>query len=306
MLDPAIAEAARVGADIVLANDPDADRLAVAVPAGDGTARWRVLSGDELGAILGDHLLARAGATARTAGDGTPAPVVATSIVSSTLLAKLAEASGARFVETLTGFKWIARAADGMPGARLLFGYEEALGYAVSDAVRDKDGISAGLLAAELAAAGLAAGRPLTARLDELEQRFGVHLTSQWSLRLDGEAAAAQLAATLGRWQSTPPRALAGMPVAEAIDLERGLGALPPAPGVLLRFGGWVAHGNGDRALRARVIVRPSGTEPKLKVYLEVVVPPGAVAGAGLAAARAAASRQMSRLRVAVAEALTP
>jgi phosphomannomutase len=339
VLDLALAEASRRGADLVIANDPDADRLAVAVPvaAGDGAGQlagtkdparggsagrdaagpstvgggWRVLSGDEVGALLGDHLIRRR--AARVGRDGA-VPVVATSIVSSSLLAKIAAAAGVTFAETLTGFKWIARAADKVPGGRLLFGYEEALGYAVCPAVRDKDGLSAALLVAELCAATRAAGRSLAELLDDLHERFGVHLTSQWSLRLSGPDAHERLVAVVERWRHRPPERLGGLEVREVVDLERPRPDLPPTTGVLLRL---VAADGGDgvRApMSARVVVRPSGTEPKLKAYLEVVTAPaarapapgGEGASAGLAAARTAAAVVMVSLRDDVAAALGP
>ena len=175
-LDLALADAVRLGADLVLANDPDADRLAIAVPDPSRGA-WRMLSGDELGVLLADHVLA-----ATSGGDR----LVATTIVSSTMLSAMARAAGVAYVETLTGFKWIARAALRRPGSRLVFGYEEALGYQVGDAVSDKDGLSAALVAAEIAARAKAEGTSLWDRLDGLASRFGVHATAQWSLRLEG------------------------------------------------------------------------------------------------------------------------
>jgi phosphomannomutase len=304
VLDLALARAAMVDADVVLANDPDADRLAVAVPGAGGD--WRVLSGDELGWLLGDELIARHAATASAVGGGIP--VVACSIVSSTLLSEVAAAAGTCFAETLTGFKWIARAADPVPAGRLLFGYEEALGYAVTPAVRDKDGLTAALLVAELAAAAREEGRPLTARLDALALRFGVHLTSQWSLRLEGGGAHERLLGLVDRWRNAAPQHLGDFTVVEVDDLERGLHGLPPTPGVSLRL--TCEEGSGEagdsRTISARVVVRPSGTEPKLKCYLEVVVPrPQAVAagddGSRLEEDRSLASREMASLRAAVA-----
>ena len=175
-LDLALADAQRLGADLVLASDPDGDRLAVAVPGPQGT--WRTLTGDQVGALLG------ASALERTAGDAAPGNrLVASTIVSATLLAKITAAAGARYAETLTGFKWIVRAADHLPGTRFIFGYEEALGYAVGDVVRDKDGIGAALAMLAVAAEAKAAGRSVLDRYDELEKAHGVHLTSQVTLR---------------------------------------------------------------------------------------------------------------------------
>ncbi len=175
-LDLALALAAeREAADLVIANDPDADRLAVAAPMGPDRT-WRPLTGDELGGLLADHLL-------RTRPHGTD-DVVATTVVSSRLLARLAAAAGVGFAEVLTGFKWVVRAPG--PGQRLLFGYEEALGYSVGGLVRDKDGISAGLVVAELVP-GLRADRAtLQDRLDDLHRRHGVHATGARSRRIEG------------------------------------------------------------------------------------------------------------------------
>ena len=173
-LDLALADARRLGAELVVASDPDGDRLAVAVPEPAGG--WRVLTGDQVGALLGASLLERTA-------DVPEVRLVASTIVSATLLAKIAAAAGARYAETLTGFKWIARAADGTPGARFLFGYEEALGYEVGDVVRDKDGIGAALAMLWLATSAKAAGRSVLGVYDELEMGHGVHLTSQLTLR---------------------------------------------------------------------------------------------------------------------------
>lgn len=239
-MDLAMALAEKVGADVLVANDPDADRCAVGVPGPHG---WRMLRGDEVGALLGDFLL-------RTGKEGT----YAASIVSSSLLGRMAAAHGRPYEETLTGFKWIGR----IPG--LAFGYEEALGYCVDPTrVRDKDGVSALLLVAQLAAELKAAGRTLVDRLDEIAAEHGVHATDQLSVRvtdlsLIGEA--------MARLRSQPPTELGGLAVEQVEDLSEGSEALPPTDGLRYRL----AEG-------ARVIVRPSGTEPKLKCYLEVVVP---------------------------------
>jgi phosphomannomutase len=272
-LDLAFAEARRIAADVVLANDPDGDRLAVAFP--DRGGDYRMLTGDELGSLLGDYLLTRTHGTDR---------LVATTIVSSSLLASLAAEAGVGYAETLTGFKWIARAAAAHPGRRLVFGYEEALGYAVTDAVADKDGLSAALVTAELAATEKAAGRTLADRLDDIAARLGVHVTSQVSLRRQDEGAIAEFAATTARLRAHPPRALAGLAVTDVVDYARPTVDLPPSDVVALRLG-----------QTARVVVRPSGTEPKLKAYLEVVTePPGR---AGLDAARRLAQATLAALR---------
>jgi len=272
-LDRALALAAEVDADLVLAVDPDADRCCVAVPgprAGAGPDGWRVLTGDELGAVLGERLAA-GGA------------VLACSVVSSQLLAEVARAHGARFSPALTGFKWIAR----VPG--LTFGYEEAIGYCVApDVVRDKDGISASVLVAAIALEEAGRGRTLLDVLDDLARRHGVHATGPVSLRVDDLA---RIPAAVRRLREAPPRTLGGSAVTSVEDLADGVDGLPPTDGLRFR----TADG-------ARVVVRPSGTEPKLKCYCEVVVPAGP-GDEGLAAARAQAEARLDALRTDVAAA---
>jgi phosphomannomutase len=248
-LDLALGLAAATDADVVLANDPDGDRLAVAVPTGGGPAgAWRVLSGDEIGVLLADWLLEQGSGADR---------LVVTTIVSSSMLGRLAAARGVEFAETLTGFKWIVRPGFARPDLRFVFGYEEALGSCVGTLVHDKDGISAALAFAHLVAAERARGRSVVDRLDDLARDLGVHVTGQRSIALteglDGDAAVDRLAAA-------PPATLAGRPVTEVDDLRIG-GELPATDGIALR-------GEG-----VRLIVRPSGTEPKLKCYAEAVVP---------------------------------
>lgn len=252
-LDLALADAEQARADLVLANDPDADRLAVAVPAPAGGG-FRVLTGDELGALIGDHLMATTAGADR---------LVATTVVSSSMLSALAEWYGVAYVETLTGFKWIARAARLRPGHRLLFGYEEALGYAVSTVVADKDGLSAALVVADMAARAKHEGGSLPERLDALEALVGVHSTAQWSLRLPGSDAMEVMASLMAHWRSAPPSRLAGLQVTEVRDLAQGDGELPASDVLVLRLSGL-----------GRVVLRPSGTEPKLKAYLEATSGP--------------------------------
>jgi phosphomannomutase len=226
-------------ADLVLANDPDSDRLAVA-------CQGRVLTGDEVGVLLADHLL-------RTRPD--EPGLVATTIVSSSMLQRIAERAVVPYAETLTGFKWIMRAGD-----PIRFGYEEALGYAVAaDIVRDKDGISAALIFAELATELKASGRTVLDRLDELYASFGVHATAQLSVRVEDQA---EIAEMMARLRAADLRSVAGRRVIEHRDLLTDPGDLPSTDLVLLRLAG------------GKVVVRPSGTEPKLKAYLEVVEPP--------------------------------
>lgn len=238
-MDLAFAQARVTDPDLIIANDPDADRCAAAVKDG---ADWRMLRGDEVGALLAAHLV-------RRGARGT----FAESIVSSSLLGRIAEKAGLPYEETLTGFKWIARVED------LRYGYEEALGYCVDpEGVRDKDGITAALLLTELASELKEAGRTLLDLLDDLAVEHGLHATDQLSVRVEDLSL---IADAMRRLREQPPTALAGLPVTKAEDLTQGTDKLPPTDGLRYTLDG------------ARVIVRPSGTEPKLKCYLEVVVP---------------------------------
>ncbi len=263
-MDLAMALAAEVGADVVVANDPDADRCAVAVPDAHG---WRMLRGDEVGALLGDFLL-------RNGRQG----VYANSIVSSSLLGALAAAHGQPHQETLTGFKWIGRVEG------LAFGYEEALGYCVApDLVRDKDGVSALLLVVELAARLKAEGRTLTDRLDDIAREHGLYATDQLSVRVTDLSL---IADAMARLRTAPPTSLGGLAVERVDDLAEGSADLPATEGLRFRL-----------ADHARVIVRPSGTEPKLKAYLEVVVPVEADEQDGVYAARISAVGRLDAIR---------
>ncbi|MFF1452060.1 phospho-sugar mutase [Streptomyces sp. NPDC058274] len=246
-MDLAFAKAREVEPDLIIANDPDADRCAAAVKDG---AEWRMLLGDEVGALLAEHLV-------RRGARGT----FAESIVSSSLLGRIAEKAGLPYEETLTGFKWIAR-VDG-----LRYGYEEALGYCVDpEGVRDKDGITAALLIAELASelkagsadGSVAGGRTLLDLLDDIAVAYGLHATDQLSVRVEDLSL---IARAMQRLREEPPTRLAGLAITKSEDLTQGTDKLPPTDGLRYTLDG------------ARVIVRPSGTEPKLKCYLEVVVP---------------------------------
>ncbi|CAL9511126.1 putative phosphomannomutase [Streptomyces sp. enrichment culture] len=260
-MDLAFARARETDPDLIIANDPDADRCAVAVRDG---ADWRMLRGDEVGALLAAHLVARGA-------HGT----FAESIVSSSLLGRIAGKAGLPHAETLTGFKWIAR-VDG-----LRYGYEEALGYCVDpDGVRDKDGITAALLVTELASVLKERGRTLLDLLDDLAVEHGLHATDQLSVRVEDLSV---IGDAMRRLRERPPARLAGLPVTNAEDLTRGAGTLPPTDGLRYTLDG------------ARVIVRPSGTEPKLKCYLEVVVP--VTAREALPAARAKAADLLASLK---------
>ncbi|MGW0578889.1 phospho-sugar mutase [Streptomyces sp. NPDC002920] len=252
-MDLAFAQARASAPDLIVANDPDADRCAVAVPDGGD---WRMLRGDEVGSLLAAHLVRR-GARG----------VFAESIVSSSLLGRIAEKAGLPHEETLTGFKWIARVEG------LRYGYEEALGYCVDpEGVRDKDGITAALLITELASELKEQGRTLLDLLDDLAVEHGLHATDQLSVRVQDLSVIARAMEQLRR---QPPASLAGLSVTRAEDLAQGTDRLPPTDGLRYTLDG------------ARVVVRPSGTEPKLKCYLEVVVPVAAHDGLPEARGRA-------------------
>jgi phosphomannomutase len=267
VIDLALASAQEIGADLVIANDPDADRCAVAAII-DG--RWRMLLGDELGVLLGEDAL-------RRGVRGT----YACSIVSSSLLSVIAAAYGQPFVHTLTGFKWIGR----VPG--LAYGYEEAIGYCVDPkAVPDKDGISALVVVLQLAASLKAERRSIGDRLDEIAQRYGVYETDQMSVRV---ADLTIITAAMARLRANPPTRLAGMPTA-IVDLAAGSGELPPTDAVLI---------TGETI---KVVVRPSGTEPKLKCYLEAHLP--AARSADLIAARAKTGSLVAAIRSEMSAAL--
>lgn len=250
--DELLALAADVDADVAIALDPDADRCAVGICGPDG---WRMLTGNETGWLLGDYLLSRLPAgRAATA-------VAASSVVSSRMLVGIAQHYGARHVETLTGFKWLARADSDLPGTTLIYAYEEAIGYCVDpDAVRDKDGISAAVLACDLVAALRDRGGSVTDALDKLARRHGVHVTDAVTRRV---ASPAEAAAVMSRLRADPPGVLAGFTVT-ATDLLHRNGQVTDA----LEFTG--EHDGTS----VRVVVRPSGTEPKLKCYLEVARAP--------------------------------
>ncbi|MFD9812911.1 phospho-sugar mutase [Streptomyces sp. NPDC059080] len=261
----ATARAAGPGVGLVIANDPDADRCAVAVPAPGTDAGWRMLRGDEVGALLAAHLVSKQAS-------GT----FATTIVSSSLLSRIAAASALPYEETLTGFKWLAR-VDG-----LRYAFEEALGYCVDpEGVRDKDGITAALLITELAAELKQSGRTLADLLDDLAVEYGLHATDQLSVRVEDLSL---ITDAMRRLREAPPATLAGLPVSAAEDLARGTASLPPTDGLRYTLSGAPGHG----VTAGRVVVRPSGTEPKIKCYLEVVLPVASAEGLPEARERAA------------------
>ncbi|MCU1363685.1 MAG: Phosphomannomutase [Acidimicrobiaceae bacterium] len=266
-LDLAIATATAHDAELIIANDPDADRLGAAVRTASG---WRVLRGDEIGWLLASSLLAEIKEKGET---------VATTIVSSSLLEVMAASAGVPCVTTLTGFKWISRAAgEGVLG----FGYEEALGFAVDPCVADKDGLSAALALSSLAHSLALEGVTLIERLDELEERFGVHATAQLSLRAGGPEDLPKIRSAVERLVREPPSVLGDLDVSEVVELNRGWRGLSPTEGVVL-----VLQAMG------RVIVRPSGTEAKLKAYLEITPP----RDGSLAHQRAAAQERLDAVK---------
>ena len=240
-IDLALATARAHNADLVIANDPDADRCAAAIKGRDG--QWRMLRGDELGVIFGEWI-------ARTSPRGT----FGNSIVSSSILRKISAHYGIDFKEVLTGFKWLAKIED------LAFGYEEAIGYAVdSETVNDKDGISAAIFLAQIATDLAAVGKDLNDLLDEVWLRHGFHATEQISIRVADMSAITNLLAGL---RSNPPQEIAGRSVESIDDLAAPTDGLPPTDGLRL----WLSGG-------VRIIIRPSGTEAKLKCYIEVITP---------------------------------
>lgn len=269
--DLLLALAESVDADVAIANDPDADRIAIGIKDSDG--RWRLLSGDEAGCLLAVRVL---NGLDRMVDDD---PLVATTIVSSSLLSAIAAAHDVRYDETLTGFKNIVRAGDGA-GTGLIYGYEEALGICADpQAVRDKDGISAAVLAADFAATLKSGGRSLRTELDCLARAHGLHLTDQLSVRVSDPA---EIADAMARLRAAMPQSLLGKDILLCQDL------LPETDAVLLR------------TKRTKVVVRPSGTEPKLKCYLEYVarVPRGI---GDLSDIRAEGRQQLALLRTEIA-----
>ncbi|MFD5869067.1 phospho-sugar mutase [Corynebacterium sp. NPDC060344] len=288
-LDLAFELARERGADVIIAADPDADRCSVAIPDAGVDGGWRQLSGDEIGALLGEMVAAQVEAEHMGAGssssNGDAQPALANSIVSSRLNARIAADHGLAHATTLTGFKWIA----GTPG--MVFGYEEAIGYCTDPTqVRDKDGVTAAVRVADLVAALKAGGRGPADLLDDLARAHGLHKTAPLTFRVDDVALIAE---GMARLRANPPATLAGSEVTAVHDLSDGWNGLPPTDGLML------LTADDDR-----VIARPSGTEPKLKCYLEVIVP---VEGAGASSGDDAAvpvphDEAAARLRTIAAE----
>jgi len=266
-MDLALKLASEVGADVIVANDPDADRAAVGVRDGES---YRMLTGDQVGVLLADFLL-------RRGVQGT----YGSSIVSSDLLGRQAAAHGQPWEQTLTGFKWLGKIPT------LVFGYEEALGYSVApDIARDKDGVSAIITVLEMAAELKADGRTLIDRLDDVYREHGLHGTSQLSVRVDDLSIISRAMDTL---RTSPPSTLGGLDVTAVDDLADGYRGLPPTDGIRLGLDGG-----------ARIIARPSGTEPKLKCYLEVVIP----VTDSIEVARDVADAQIAAIKTDLAEVL--
>ncbi len=263
-LDMVMALANDVDADLILANDPDADRLAVAVKREDG---WERLTGDQIGVLLGASII----------GQTSGARSVATTIVSSTLLSKIALAGDALCHTTLTGFKWLARTADGS-GAPLVFAYEEALGYSVCPTIRDKDGISAGLRFAELVAECSHHGETVDHIFTDIYETHGYHLTSQVATRFEGPDSMTKMTAAMHSLRTDAPTEIGGNAVLGVVDLIDGSDQHAPSDVLIYELDG------------GRVIIRPSGTEPKVKAYLEAVDPDRAVAAERLADLNVAAA----------------
>jgi len=257
-LDLALALAAAKNADLVIANDPDVDRLAIAVPSASG--RFRALSGNQIGLLLADFALSHVGSGEQA--------LVLSSIVSSPMLSVIARARGARYESVLTGFKWIWTAALALEAQnyRFCFGYEEALGYSFGRTVRDKDGISAALAFAELAAEARASGKTVLERLHALYREHGLWVSAPHNVVLAGSSGAKRIAEAMQRLIAAPPTSLAGRAVTRVRDLHAPEPGAPswrgPAQLVELQLGE-----------EGRIYVRPSGTEPKLKMYVDLRVP---------------------------------
>jgi len=296
-MDLSLATAHRHHAELVLANDPDADRLAVAYRHRDG--RYVMLTGNEIGVLLGHHRLVEAPSPVAN-------PLVITTIVSSPLLGAIAAELGARYEETLTGFKWIANKAlelEASGEAQFLLGYEEALGSSVGPVVRDKDGVGAALVVAQLAAHLRRQGRTLGDRLDEISQRFGVYVSGQHNATYPGASGAARIATIMRNLRASPPWQVGPAGVLTLRDFQEGVRRRPDGSSEPMPF-----HPSNvltfDLEGGDRIVARPSGTEPKIKYYFDVRTMPRD--GESLADARTRGEARMAALKesfVAIAEA---
>ncbi|QSQ23915.1 phospho-sugar mutase [Pyxidicoccus parkwayensis] len=274
-MDLSLATAERVRADLVLANDPDADRLAVMARDADG--RMRMLTGNEVGVLLGHYVLTQGTKRAR--------PYVVTTIVSSTQLGDIARALGAAFDEVLTGFKWIANRAlerERTEGTQFVFGYEEALGYTVGTVTRDKDGVGAAVVMADLAAWCESRGTTVLGYLEEIQRRHGLYVGGQRNVTLPGAAGAQTIRAIMDAFRASPPKRIGSAQVSAVRDYKQGTGGLPPSNVLAFEL-----EGGG------RVTLRPSGTEPKIKYYFELKE--SLTAGEPLARARERAEGRLAR-----------
>jgi phosphomannomutase len=287
-LDLAFALAQKEDAPLVIANDPDVDRLAIAVR--DASGKYVQLNGNQVGVLLGCYVM-----TEGAKGEGDK--LVLASLVSSPMLGVVAKKLGVRYEETLTGFKWITNRAmeiEKATGARFVFGYEEALGYTVGTLVRDKDGISAAVIAAELAAVRAAEGKSLLDELEALARRYGLFVSSQRAITLPGGDGIAKIGGIMARLRSAPPTSIAGLDVIATSDYQAqarvakdgSTSAIELPKSNVLRF---------DLAGESRVIARPSGTEPKIKFYFDICEP--IAEGEAVAAAEGRAAKKMAEIQ---------
>jgi phosphomannomutase len=278
-MDLAMALAEEEKADLILANDPDADRLAVGAREADG--RMRMLTGNEVGVLLGHYVLTQSGK-----GDPGRPPLVVTTIVSSPQLGGMARDLGAQYGETLTGFKWIANhglVQEARGAARFVFGYEEALGYTVGASVRDKDGVNAAVVFADLAAWCHGRGSSVLGYLEEIQRAHGLYVATQANFTFPGAQGAKVISGIMEGFRTSPPGGIGGLGVTAAHDYLPGARGLPPSNVIAYELEGG-----------SRVTLRPSGTEPKIKYYVDLREP--LATGEAMAVARARAEQKLTAL----------